>query len=305
VIRAFLRGEGIDSDLLTKLKKRRQDPEVGNHKFKTLQTLEDEKWRQMFRIIFPDEDEADIPSPCKITSRSGLTGLTCMVDIGSPNRCTHDHEENLGTFMQFDFLHELRRAMSIAIDRGELIMDRSQNDLVLQLANGIIQTRMQQSSINNTLVPSSNITVHGPNVQPATIGGATGPSYSARFGNSFVDEQRSQSPWVHYSAGLSTNDTEAWFDLAAAGEDPAHRENLTDDFLLTQNNTVNDSVTMGFTLSGETSSNWRPPFTQPQLDNWFYNTFQQVNNSSFRSGADRSSQQGDHPSSQHGKRPFS
>jgi len=42
-------------------------------------STEEEKWRDMFKILFPEDDEIDIPSPCK---SAPLSFLICMVSRG-------------------------------------------------------------------------------------------------------------------------------------------------------------------------------------------------------------------------------
>jgi hypothetical protein len=47
--------EGITKEQVTKLRSRKRQPKMG----------EAERWREMYKVIFPDENEDLIPSPCE------------------------------------------------------------------------------------------------------------------------------------------------------------------------------------------------------------------------------------------------
>jgi hypothetical protein len=47
--------EGITKEQVTKLRSRKRQPKMG----------EAERWREMYKVIFPYENEDLIPSPCE------------------------------------------------------------------------------------------------------------------------------------------------------------------------------------------------------------------------------------------------
>lgn len=49
--------DGIDHDQLARLKSRKHTPGV---------RTEEERWRKMYMIIFPNDDAAEMPSPCEL-----------------------------------------------------------------------------------------------------------------------------------------------------------------------------------------------------------------------------------------------
>lgn len=50
-------GEGFNESQEKRLRSRKRDQEAVN---------EEDKWRKVYRILFPDDDHTQIPTPCKI-----------------------------------------------------------------------------------------------------------------------------------------------------------------------------------------------------------------------------------------------
>ena len=69
--------EGFDKDQENQLKSKKRSPNSATGS-------EEDRWRAVYRILFPDDDEADVPSPCKPHVHPGQLLKLCRSNI---DRC--------------------------------------------------------------------------------------------------------------------------------------------------------------------------------------------------------------------------
>lgn len=60
--------EGVSGSQISVLKARKKNPNVS----------ETDKWKEMYRVIFPEDDEKDMPSPCKSSFPLFLPHVACF-----------------------------------------------------------------------------------------------------------------------------------------------------------------------------------------------------------------------------------
>ncbi|QDS75604.1 hypothetical protein FKW77_006447 [Venturia effusa] len=131
--------------------------------------LEEDKWMDVYRLLFPGELEADLPSPCKLLSISILTIADLMV--------VQDYEHGMATERSRQFRRDLLRMIRIELfslarrATGQVeehllgniagIVQRCQRELISSrqstaqnTPNRTPQTSPQQSSVTNGSCPS-------------------------------------------------------------------------------------------------------------------------------------------------------